>query len=266
MFDSVTLHALILGILQGITEFLPVSSSAHLVIVSAIMDGKPLPLTLNIALHIGTVMAVLLYFHKDWLSLLSAAKERVFQKKSSFESDVLFPALIIGSLPAGIVGILWQDQIEQLFHNPKSVILPLVLVGILMWVIDAKASNNKKMTALTLKDAFIIGVAQACALVPGVSRSGSTIIGGRILGFKREEAARFSFLLGTPAMLGAALLNYKELLQSINDPVFYIGSIASMITGCLAIGFMLRFLKRFGLAAFAIYRIALAAVLAYLLF
>jgi undecaprenyl-diphosphatase len=254
-------HAVILGVLQGLTEFLPVSSSAHLIVVSTFMDGKTLPLALNVALHLGTLGAVILYFWKDWLRLATACVRRVVYRERSFEADTLLPALLIGSIPAGVIGILWNDLIEAYFHNPVTVVAPLAIVGVLLWWVDKTRPLGKPMQGITLKDGFLIGCGQALALIPGVSRSGATILTGRLLGVAREDAARFSFMLGTPAMCGAALLKRDELLASTGDPVFIWGTLAALVSGCLAIAFFLRFLRRFGFGAFALYRVVLAGVI-----
>lgn len=256
-----TIYAIILGVVQGISEFLPVSSSGHLILISYFFEGKPLSMALNIALHLGTVCAVLLYFWKDWLRIITALLGRIAGKGATFESDVLFPSLIIGSIPAGLIGFLFKDQIESIFHNPLSICLPLAVVGFLLWYVDKKAPITKTIRSLTIRDAFIIGVTQAFALIPGTSRSGSTIIGGRLLGLNREEAAKFSFLLGTPAMAGAALLESEQLIHSFGSPEFYIGFLASFVTGCFAIRGLLKLLKYYGFLGFMIYRIALALVI-----
>ena len=257
-------YALVLGVVQGITEFLPVSSSAHLIIVSSFYQGKALPLSLNIALHIGTLVAVLVYFKKDWLEISGDILKSSRDRKRRFSSHVLFPALIIGTIPAGVIGLLGKDYIEDMFHNPGFVVYPLAVVGIALWWFDKKSSTERSLKDLGLKDAILIGFAQACALIPGTSRSGATIIGGRLLGFDRETAARFSFLLGTPAMVGAAILESKDILSSLDDPVFYVGIVTSALVGVLSIHLLLEFLKRFGLGAFAIYRVVLAIILFYL--
>ena len=251
----------ILGIIQGITEFLPVSSSAHLIFVSWLMEGKPLPLAVNTALHFGTFIAVLIYFWKDWLALAQGSMKTIFKGERTFEGSTLLPALILGSVPAGLIGILAKDQIEAIFHNPLSITLPLACVGFLLWFIDKKSNRSMTMKDMNLKMGLYIGLAQACALIPGVSRSGATISASRALGLSRDASARFSFLLGTPAMGGAALLHYKDFMASIGDPSFYIGIISSCIVGCLAIRFFLSFISKFGFLAFAIYRAALAILI-----
>lgn len=259
-------HAALLGVIQGITEFLPVSSSAHLIVVSWLMDNKPLPLTLNIALHVGTMAALLVYFWRDWFVITKAVIARVTRGQRSFESDTLLPGLVIGSLPAGLLGVLWNDEIEAFFHHPGTTILPLALIGLCLWLADKKMPATKALGDLTIRDATIIGVGQACALIPGFSRSGSTILTARLLKVKREDAARFSFLLGTPAMCGAALLKSGELAQSIGDPIFAVGTLVSFASGCLAISFLMKFLRVYGFAVFAVYRALLAVVIALLVF
>jgi undecaprenyl-diphosphatase len=258
---SENIYAIILGIVQGITEFLPVSSSGHLILASTLVEGEALSITLNIALHMGTVGAVLIYFWQDWLKISSSTFARIKGGQKSFESDVLLPGLIIGSIPAGVIGIIFKDKIEEVFHIPLSICLPLAIVGFLLWYVDKKAPTNKTMTSLTIKDAFLIGVAQTFALIPGTSRSGATIIGGRLLGLGREDAARFSFMLGTPAMAGAAILESGTLISNFGKPEFYIGFVTSLIVGCLAIRALLKFLKHYGFLGFMIYRVALAACL-----
>lgn len=257
-----TSQAAILGIIQGLTEFLPVSSSGHLIVFSWILEGKPLPLAINVALHIGTTLAVLIYFWRDWLRIAQAGLRRLMHGERSHEADQILPALILGSLPAGVIGILWEDDIETIFHNPLSVAVPLAFVGILIWLSDKKAPTRRTLGDLKIKDALLIGCAQACALIPGVSRSGATIMTGRLLTFHREDAAKFSFLLGTPAMGGAMLLKMSDIAASSEHPSFFIGILVSFITGMLAIGFLLRFLRRFGFGIFAIYRICLAILIA----
>ncbi|SME88632.1 undecaprenyl-diphosphatase UppP [Pseudobacteriovorax antillogorgiicola] len=261
---SALIYALILGVVQGITEFLPVSSSAHLIIVSWFFQGDTLPLSLNVALHIGTLVAVLIYFKKDWWAIADGVLKAATKKEKSFSSHVLLPGMIIGSIPAGVIGLLWKDEIERFFHNPGFVVYPLAIVGVALWLVDLKVPAKRSLQDLSIRDGFLVGLAQACALIPGTSRSGATILGGRLLGFDRESAARFSFLLGTPAMLGAALLEAKNISQSLSDPVFYIGFVTSIIVGILSIHFLLEFVKRFGLAAFAIYRVILAISLFFL--
>lgn len=256
------IYAVVLGAVQGVTEFLPVSSSAHLIIVSWLFKGKALPLSLNIALHIGTLAAVLIYFKKDFINLIKALAS--FKTSHNSQDGILLKGLVVGTIPAAVVGLAFKDEIETYFHHPSSVIYPLALVGLLLWFFDQKMPQKRHVSELKLMDAFIVGVAQMFALIPGTSRSGATMLGARLLGFDRESAARFSFLLGTPAMLGAAILESKSLLVSLNDPVFYVGLLVSALVGILTIHFLLQFVKRFGFLLFALYRVVLAAVLFFL--
>lgn len=249
------MNAAILGAVQGIAEFLPISSSAHLVIASELLQQKSMPLVVNISLHLGTTTAVLAYFWKDWWNIGTAT---LGLRKSS-EDRRMMGYLVVGSIPAGVIGILYQDKIEALFHHPPSTIAPLALGGILLWACDRWMPSNRGLHQLSIKDAITIGVAQAIALIPGVSRSGITMTAARTLGINKSDAARFSFLLGTPAMLGAALINYKDILEGATQAEFYVGFVSSMVVGMLAIGFLMRFLKRFSFLSFAIYRLLLAA-------
>jgi undecaprenyl-diphosphatase len=263
---SDTVYALILGTVQGLTEFLPVSSSAHLIIVSWLIDGKSLPLALNVALHIGTLTAVLIYFRKDWFQISRNGLRFLGDPKNRLKDQQLLIGLVLGSIPAGVIGLLWKDEIETYLHRPVFTIVPLIVIGILLVWVDRRYPSTRNLSQLNVKDAFIIGIFQALALIPGTSRSGITMIGGRWLQFDKETAARFSFLLGTPAMLGAALLSADEIWVSVGDPIFYYGFVTAVIVGFLAIEFLLRIIRRFGFLGFAIYRCFLAAFLTLIMF
>ncbi len=255
-------YAVVLGIIQGVTEFLPVSSSAHLIIASWLFKGKSLSLSLNIALHMGTLSAVLVYFKKDFISILKSLA--ALSKNHRNPEIMLAKGLVVGTIPAAVVGLAFKDEIEAYFHNPQAVIYPLAIVGVLLWLIDHKSHQSRNIVDLKISDAFLVGVAQMFALIPGTSRSGATIVGARILGFDRESAARFSFLLGTPAMLGAAVLEGESLIASLSDPVFYVGFLVSALVGILTIHFLLQFVKRFGFLVFALYRVVVAIFLFFL--
>ena len=193
--------------------------------------------------------------------MLKALLAKFRHKAPSFEADSLFPALVLGSIPAGILGILFDKQIETLFHHPHRVAIPLILVGILMWLVDRQSPSRKALGTLTLRDGICIGLAQCCALIPGVSRSGSTLTAGRYLGFSRESAARFSFLLGTPPMVGAVVLHIKGVGQALSDPNFLVGVITSFLVGLASIHFLLAMLKRYSLFPFMIYRVVLGCTI-----
>ncbi len=256
--DISWLDAAILGIIQGISEFLPISSSAHLIVAAKFLTGKTLPLALNVSLHLGTFLTLLFYFRKDWFDILFALRDRVLKGHKTFASEVLLPSLILANIPVGIIGILGKDWIERTLHQPQVIVYSLALVGILLFLADRFSSSHKTLASLTIKDAFAIGIGQLFALIPGVSRSGISISAGRALGYDKAAAARFSFLLGAVPMAGAALLEAKHIAKVYDQPIFYVGTTTSFITGCLAISFLLAFLRRFSFLSFAIYRVALA--------
>jgi undecaprenyl-diphosphatase len=255
----------ILGIVQGITEFLPVSSSAHLIIVSTLLDGKALPMYFNVALHFGTLLAVVAYFAKDWQQMCIKFYRRLLFKEKSYESETLIPAIVVGCIPAGIIGILAKDKIESLFHSTGSIIVPLFVTGIVLWAVDYYAKSTKNLQQITIKNALLIGLIQVCALIPGVSRSGSTIIAGRLCNLNRHDSAKFSFLLGMPIILGASLLHIKDFIEHMREPYFYLGIIISCCSGLIAIRFFMNFVKYYGFLIFAIYRAILAVLILFVM-
>lgn len=261
MNDSHFIYAIVLGIIQGISEFLPISSSGHLIIFSSLTKGESLPLALNVALHFGTLMAVLIYFWRDWLKIANQSAKFISHREKSFESHVLIPALVLGTIPAGVVGLLFKDQIETYFHSPVVVAIPLIVVGIVMVVCDKVFPSNKHMADVSIKTGILVGLAQAVALIPGTSRSGITIAAGRTLGFSKVDAAKFSFLLGTPAMAGAFILEASEIYKFLSQPEFYVGIVTSFVVGCMSIKFLLSFLSRFGFLGFAAYRVIVALII-----
>lgn len=246
------IEAIMLGIVQGITEFLPISSTAHLILFPWFFNwsGEVDTLTFDIALHAGTLLAVLACFWKDWLNFITK-KRRIFFLIS------------IGSLPAGIAGFLLNDFVEAKIRNPIIIIFTLIIVGILMLIAE-KAIKYKEIEKIGLKEAIIIGIAQAFAIIPGVSRSGITIAAGLFSGMYRDASAKFSFLLSTPIIAGATLLHSHKAFSShlnYSPKLFLTGIIASSITGFLAIKFLLRFLKKYPMNIFVYYRFILAVVI-----
>ncbi|MFA5353535.1 MAG: undecaprenyl-diphosphate phosphatase [Thermodesulfovibrionales bacterium] len=250
------LQAVVLGVVQGITEFFPVSSTAHLILFPWFFgwEGEVNSLTFDVALHGGTLMALLVFFYKDWLNLI--LKDRRM---------LLF--LVLATIPAGLAGVLLNDLVESTLRSPLIIVFTLIGVGILMLVAERYAAQRrgKPMDAISLPDALFIGVAQAVALIPGVSRSGMTITAGLFRDVTRESAARFSFLLSAPVIGGAFLLEGRKILASSESNgmgLFAIGFIASFVSGLLAIKFLLSFLKKYPLNAFVYYRFLLAGVIA----
>jgi undecaprenyl-diphosphatase len=249
-------EAIILGILQGLTEFIPVSSSAHLILVPWFFkwEGIVNSLSFDVALHFGTLIALLVYFRKDWFHLL----------KTISQKDNMLWKLAAGTVPAVIAGLLIRDWIE---HNrsPVLIVFTLCFVSVLMILSERnyKRAERIGMEKAGFADALFIGIAQACALIPGVSRSGITIVAGLTRKFKREDAARFSFLLGTPAVAGASLLEGKNLIgaEHIEINIFIAGIIGSTVVGYLVIKYLLLFLQKYSLRPFAYYRFFIAFVI-----
>jgi undecaprenyl-diphosphatase len=246
------LQALILGLVQGLTEFLPVSSTAHLILFPWFFNwsGEVNTLTFDIALHGGTLLALILCFWRDWADL-------ILRKHS------LLGLIILASVPAGIAGFLLNHFAEQNLRSPLLISIMLIAVGIIMLAAE-KVFRYRDMDQVVRSDAVIIGVAQAFAIIPGVSRSGITIAAGLFKGLEREAAARFSFLLSTPVIAGAGVLHIKELFLhpgSHNLQLFGIGFVSSFLSGYIALRFLMKFLKKHPLNLFAYYRFALAAVI-----
>ncbi|MBK9712304.1 MAG: undecaprenyl-diphosphate phosphatase [Kouleothrix sp.] len=245
-----------LGLVQGLGEFLPISSSAHLILTPWFMGWPDPGLTFDVALHVGTLVAVVLYFWRDWVALLSAAP------RPRSADGRLFWLLILGSIPGGIAGILLDNLAEQTFRSPALIAVTLSLMGLGLLAADRWGGHARGMREIGLADALWIGAAQALAIVPGVSRSGITIAVARWRGVERAGAARFSFLLGTPIIAGAALFKLRHLLDTpgaINGP-FVAGILVSALFGAASIAFLLRYLQRAGLGVFVIYRLLLAGV------
>jgi undecaprenyl-diphosphatase len=246
------LEALVLGIVQGITEFFPISSTAHLVIFPWVFKWKGLvnSLSFDVALHAGTLASLVICFKRELIEMLGKKRR-------------LLVLIALGTVPAGIAGITFHDAISGSLRSPKVIAAMLVLFGIVMYLSE-KAKKRKKMDKISVVDAILIGMAQAVALVPGVSRSGVTIAAGLMRGVKREEAARFSFLLSMPAVFGATLLEGRKLLEAgpkTDWAVLGLGFSVSLVTGVVAIKFLLRYLKSHNMNAFVIYRFVLAGVI-----
>lgn len=252
-------HSLILGIVQGITEFLPISSSGHLVAIPFLLGWPVHSLTFDVALHFGTVIALLLFFWQDWILIIKNGFSKI-ETKSQYPKNLLWQ-IMVASIPAGILGILVDKYVEKYFHQPVLLAINFFVFGILLWLADKKSRSDFKISDMKYKNSFLIGLAQSIALIPGISRSGITMIAARMTGLDRENSARFSFLIGMPAMIGAFLYKLKDLSGQNLDLSFWIGVIASAVVGYLAIKFLLDFLKKSDFAIFAWYRIAFAILI-----
>lgn len=257
-------RAAVLGVVQGLTEFLPISSSGHLILVPKLLRWPDFGLSFDVALHLGTLAALLIYFAPDW-----ARMARGFLPTSRGVTAAerrLVWLIALGTVPAVIIGVLIKDWTETVPRQyPILVALPLILVALAMWGADRLCKHVRALETASVRDALLVGCAQALALVPGVSRSGATITAGMVLGFRREDAARFSFLLSAPVTLGAALYKLRDLLREGLPPhlqlVFVVGVLTSALVGYLCIAFLLAYLRRRSLLVFVVYRLALGAVL-----
>jgi undecaprenyl-diphosphatase len=247
--------AVTLGLVQGLGEFLPISSSAHLILTPWFFGWPDPGLTFDVALHVGTLVAVALYFWRDWVSLLRAAP------RLRTPDGRLFWLLLLGAIPGGIAGVLLDDLAEQALRAPLLIAVTLSTIGLALFAADRWGPRDRsELRSIGVVDVALIGIAQALAIVPGVSRSGITIAVARARGIERTTAARFSFLLGTPIIAGAALFKLQRLIETpalINGP-FLAGIAVAAIVGALSIGFLLRFLRQAGLGIFVVYRLLLA--------
>ena len=257
------LDSIILGVVQGLTEFLPVSSSGHLIITRHFlgiqtMDG----LAFDAVLQLATILAVGLYFRKDIWGLAKSFFKLISRKAVVGKEATLFWAIFIGTIPAVIFGLLFEKSMDTIFRNIHFVALTLVLGSILMFFAEKYAKQNKH---LTIEKGFMAGLFQTLALLPGVSRSGATISGGLFLGFTREEATRFSFLLSFPIILGSGLKKLHDLYQAhelvVLGPSLWIASFFAFAVGLGAIHFLITYLKKHTLYAFVVYRLLLVVVL-----
>ncbi len=242
----------VLGIVQGLSEFLPISSSAHLIIVPRILGWPDPGLTFDVALHVGTLFAVIGYFWRDWVRLLKSAH------RVSTTDGRLFWYLVLATLPGGLLGIALDKFAEEQLRSLLLIAATSALMGGLLWLADRYAPAKKELGEVSRTDALLVGAAQALAIVPGVSRSGITICVARTRNMTRETAARFSFLLSTPIIAGAALYKLRDLQPHDLTGPFFAGIAAAAIVGALTIGLLLRYLQSAGFGIFALYSLALA--------
>ncbi|MCF8011961.1 MAG: undecaprenyl-diphosphate phosphatase [Clostridiales bacterium] len=244
------LQSFILGIIQGVGEFLPISSSGHLVLVPWILGWPYFGLAFDVALHMGTLFAVLAYFWKDWYVLCI---DGIRLKRTV--NGYLFWYLAAATIPGAIFGYLLESYAETVFRAPVLIGIMLILVGIILWIADNKAKSIKKLNQVSFLDSLIIGISQAFAIIPGVSRSGITMAAGRFLNLDRETSARFSFLLSTPIILGAGINQLTSFSAVEFDGNFIIGVVTSAVVGFISIKFLLSYLTRRNFNIFIWYRI-----------
>ena len=266
--DMSVMQAFVLGVVQGIGEFLPISSSAHLIIVRFLFNFKELEpafeTAFDVALHFGTLIAVLFVFWKDWLALFKGAFLGIAKKEKTFEGR-MFWYLVAATIPGAVIGMIFEGVIEDLVRSNMIIIsVCLAIMGIFIYIGDKwaekKYKNPVEYKDLTFKQTFIIGLSQALAVIPGFSRSGTTILAARLMGISREAAAKFTFLLSTPIIFGAAIIKVKDLLiGGVTMPIL-VGIVTAAVVGVFSIKFLLRYIKKNDFAVFAYYRVIIAII------
>jgi undecaprenyl-diphosphatase len=254
-------QAVVLGLVQGLAEFLPISSSAHLVLVPWVFRWPDPGLSFDVALHVGTLVAVLWYFRNEWVRLTQSAFALLRTRRVDTEEKRRFLHIVVATIPAAIGGLLLEDYAESTFRSPTLIAITLMVMGVVLWAADRYAPRDRPLGSMTLRDAVLIGLAQVFALVPGVSRSGSTMTAGRALRLDRQAAAMFSFLMSMPITAAAAVLKVPALLRSDDLTMLVVGIIASAVSGWLAIAVLLRYLSKHSFGVFALYRLALGALI-----
>ncbi len=252
------LQAIVLGVLQGLAEFLPISSSAHLALTPWILGWESPGLAFDVALHVGTLAAVLWFFRAQWVALARAAWRIAVTRRVQTEEEQRVVFLIIATIPGGIGGLLLADYAETVFRTPTLIATTLIVMGIILWAVDRFSPHERALSHMRWSQALLFGLAQVLALVPGVSRSGATMTAGRAMGFHRESAAVFAFLMSMPITAAAAVYEVPKAIAEggLGAPIVA-GVIASGLSGWLAISVLLRYVARHGFGVFAAYRIVL---------
>ena len=245
-------QAIVLGAVQGLTEFLPVSSSAHLILVPWLLNWPDPGLAFDVALHLGTLLALLIYYWHDWFEMGAS----VFTGERAPRRLLLL--IVVASIPGAIIGLAFEKQAETIFRSPILISFTLAAMGIVLWIADRVGSQRRRISEFTLLDALLIGLSQALAIVPGVSRAGATITTARLLSVERQDAANFSFLMATPIIAGAGLVEARKLIHTGLDAQVGWGFVASAAFGLIAIGGLIRFVKTRTYQPFAWYRVAVA--------
>jgi len=266
-------QVIVLAVVQGLTEFLPISSTAHLYLTSWLLGWQLEGLDFDIALHLGTLLAVLIYFFKDWLQIIGQALGMQVGKDSELRHNhMMLWLLAVGTIPVGIAGLAFNKQAEGAWRNPFVISAMLILVGVVMYLGENAGRKERDLASLGLLDSIKIGLAQALAVVPGTSRSGVTITAGLFCNFSREAAARYSFLLSTPAIALAAGKSLWDMhkkpggLHAVMAPDFLLGVAVSALVGCVVIGWFLRYLRYSSLRPFVYYRIVFGIIVLALAF
>lgn len=260
------LHALVLGALQGFTEVLPISSSAHLILIPWLLKWPESGLTFDVALHLGTFIALAVYFRSDITTMITSFFEAVTSRSLETPAKRLPFLIVAATVPAAVLGKLFEETVEQMFRSsPLLIAIFLILFGIILGVADIVGRKQLSLDEIRPASAMTIGLMQCLALIPGVSRSGITITAGLMLGFTRESAARFSFLMSLPVVFGAALLKTLHLAKHGIPPgegmFMLVGIITSAITGYISVAFLLKFVQKRSMSPFVWYRVIAGGVI-----
>ena len=252
-------QALVLGLVQGLSEFLPISSSAHLALTPWVFGWPPPGLAFDVALHLGTLIALVWFFWQEWMRLAKSFFSILRKRRIETEGERRVVWVVLATIPGGIAGYLLQDYAKTIFRNPALIGVMIIVMGIVLWAVDRFAKSDRALESMTLKDALVIGVAQMFAIIPGVSRSGSTITAGRGLAFSREGAAVFSFLLSLPIITAAVIFEGRHAIEHGITAPLVVGVLASAVSGWLAISVLLKFIARNSYGIFAVYRLIVGA-------
>jgi undecaprenyl-diphosphatase len=260
-------EALLYGAVQGVAEYLPISSHAHLILLPRFLGSQEYGLAFDVFLHVGTLAATLIYFRKDWIWIARHAWDR--RVSESHPRSLSVKLLALATLPALVGGVIVKKLMGGVLDSNAVIAGALVVGGLLLYLVDRSSKGMRSLESATVADAWKVGLFQCLALVPGMSRSGSTILGARALGFSRDASARFSFLISAPVMLAAIVYEARDvrvLLETRVDPLMLgLATLSSFVFGILSIAFLLRLLRNFGYLLFALYRIALAIAIVWIL-
>lgn len=252
-------QAIVLGVVQGLTELLPVSSSAHLTLTPYFLGWPDPGLAFDVALHLGTLVALIWYFRHEWIEMTASAWNIVRTRRIETVHDKRLVYLIVATIPGGIGGLLLNDYAESTFRSPALIASTLLVMGVLLWAVDKWSARARAIEEITMRDALLVGCAQVLALIPGVSRSGSTITAGRALQLDRPSAARFSFLMSMPITFAAVVLKVPHAIRAEGLSVPLVaGVVAAAISSLFAITVLLRYVSKHSFGVFALYRVALA--------
>ena len=264
-------QAIILGIVQGLTELLPISSSAHLNLIPTIFHWN-VPESFDVALHFGTLLAIGIFFFKDWIELIVGGFKKVLKKEDSTQGR-MFWYIVAATIPGGIIGFILDKYAEDFLTKPLIIAIALIVMGIVLYFVDKNSKSETEYENMTFKQTFLIGLSQALAFIPGVSRSGITMTTGRLMGVKRESTAKYSFMLSAPIVLAATVfklgdfIEYFTVASTTGIIAFILGVLVSFIVGIIVIKFLLNYLKKGSFKIFAIYRVIVGLlVIAWLIF